>query len=198
MNLPDYLVKACLRFPEHEALVYGNVRYTMKALIERIFRVSNALLNLGLKKGDRVGVLLHNCHQSVECFFGIQCAGCVLVPLNARNSVQEHLYILENSEAKALMIAQDFLAGIRAVLPSVNTLTSLICVTGRANGQMLDYEELLCRAGEIIAFCKQHLASYKKPQSVDFVDEIPKTAVGKISRRMLREPYWSGKARNVN
>jgi len=51
---------------------------------------------------------------------------------------------------------------------------------------------------EIIAFCKAHLASYKKPKSVDFIDEIPKTAVGKISRKILRDPYWKDRGRNVN
>jgi len=45
---------------------------------------------------------------------------------------------------------------------------------------------------EIIDFCKKHLASYKKPRSVDFVDELPKTASGKILKRVLREKYWKG------
>jgi acyl-CoA synthetase (AMP-forming)/AMP-acid ligase II len=53
-------------------------------------------------------------------------------------------------------------------------------------------------AEEIIAFCKQRLAGYKKPKSVAFIQEIPKTAVGKIARRVLRDPYWKDKGRNVN
>ncbi|RJQ75214.1 MAG: hypothetical protein C4519_16035 [Desulfobacteraceae bacterium] len=61
MNLRDYLVKAGLRYPEHEVLVHREVRYTTRTLVERIFRVSHALMNLGLQKGDRVAVLLRNC-----------------------------------------------------------------------------------------------------------------------------------------
>lgn len=50
---------------------------------------------------------------------------------------------------------------------------------------------------EIIEFCKSHLASYKKPKSVEFVDELPKNAYGKILKRELREKYWAGESRRV-
>jgi acyl-CoA synthetase (AMP-forming)/AMP-acid ligase II len=51
---------------------------------------------------------------------------------------------------------------------------------------------------ELQEHCRQAgLASYKKPLSLDVVDEIPKTAVGKLFRRALREPYWSGQERRV-
>ena len=50
---------------------------------------------------------------------------------------------------------------------------------------------------EIIDFCKQHLASYKKPKSVDFIEAIPKNPYGKVLKRELREKYWAGEARRV-
>jgi len=50
---------------------------------------------------------------------------------------------------------------------------------------------------EIIDFCKAHLASYKKPKSVEFVDAIPKNAYGKVLKRELRERYWAGESRRV-
>lgn len=43
---------------------------------------------------------------------------------------------------------------------------------------------------QLIEFCQTKLASYKKPKSVEFMSELPKSAVGKIVRRVLREPYW--------
>ena len=51
---------------------------------------------------------------------------------------------------------------------------------------------------EIIQFCKEKLASYKKPKSVDFVSELPKTASGKILKRELREKYWKGYEKRVH
>ncbi len=50
---------------------------------------------------------------------------------------------------------------------------------------------------EIINFCKEYLASYKKPKSVEFIDAIPKNAYGKVLKRELREKYWKGEARRV-
>lgn len=50
---------------------------------------------------------------------------------------------------------------------------------------------------ELIAFCKDRLASFKKPRSVDFVSELPKSANGKVLRRELRERYWQGRSRKI-
>jgi len=50
---------------------------------------------------------------------------------------------------------------------------------------------------EIINFCKGHLASFKKPKSVEFIKEIPKNPYGKVLKRELREKYWVGEARRV-
>lgn len=52
-------------------------------------------------------------------------------------------------------------------------------------------------AEEIIATASEHLASYQKPKSVDFVDDLPKAPTGKILKRDLREPYWQGATRKV-
>lgn len=50
---------------------------------------------------------------------------------------------------------------------------------------------------EIIDTAAQHLASYQKPKSIDFVDDLPKAPTGKILKRTLRDPYWQKQARKV-
>jgi acyl-CoA synthetase (AMP-forming)/AMP-acid ligase II len=52
-------------------------------------------------------------------------------------------------------------------------------------------------ADELIAFCDERIAGYKKPRSVDFVDELPRDAAGKLLKRMVRELYWAGMSRRV-
>ncbi|MEV0402081.1 AMP-binding protein [Actinoallomurus sp. NPDC050550] len=47
-------------------------------------------------------------------------------------------------------------------------------------------------AEELIAFCRASLAGYKAPRSVDFVTDLPRTPTGKLYKRLIREPYWSG------
>ena len=49
----------------------------------------------------------------------------------------------------------------------------------------------------LIQFCKENLASYKKPKSIDFIDELPKNDNGKVLRRELKEPFWKGLDRKV-
>ncbi len=46
---------------------------------------------------------------------------------------------------------------------------------------------------EIIAYCRQHLAGFKIPKSVDYIDTIPRNAAGKMLKKDLRKPYWEGK-----
>ena len=50
---------------------------------------------------------------------------------------------------------------------------------------------------ELIAFCQAHLASYKKPHTVDFIPQLPKNAYGKILKRELREQYWQAQQRRI-
>jgi long-chain acyl-CoA synthetase len=54
-----------------------------------------------------------------------------------------------------------------------------------------------CTAEELIALCKQNLAGYKAPKSVEFMDALPKNAAGKIMKRELREKYWADSDRKI-
>ena len=52
-------------------------------------------------------------------------------------------------------------------------------------------------ADELIAYCGERLAGYKKPRSVDFIAELPRDAAGKLLKRKVRAPYWEGTGRRV-
>jgi acyl-CoA synthetase (AMP-forming)/AMP-acid ligase II len=54
-----------------------------------------------------------------------------------------------------------------------------------------------CTAQDLIAWCGSQLASYKKPIEVNFLPDLPKSPVGKILRRALRDPYWVGRTRQI-
>ncbi|MGA1076946.1 MAG: AMP-binding enzyme, partial [Ilumatobacteraceae bacterium] len=51
---------------------------------------------------------------------------------------------------------------------------------------------------DLITFAKEHLASYKCPTSVDWVEALPRNPSGKVLKTELRAPYWEGTARRVN
>jgi acyl-CoA synthetase (AMP-forming)/AMP-acid ligase II len=50
---------------------------------------------------------------------------------------------------------------------------------------------------ELIAFCAERLAGYKKPRSIDLVDELPRDPAGKLLKRKIREPYWAATGRRI-
>jgi acyl-CoA synthetase (AMP-forming)/AMP-acid ligase II len=52
-------------------------------------------------------------------------------------------------------------------------------------------------AEELIALCKQMLGSVKTPKSIDFVQSLPRSAVGKVLKKEIREPYWRGVTRRI-
>jgi acyl-CoA synthetase (AMP-forming)/AMP-acid ligase II len=67
-------------------------------------------------------------------------------------------------------------------------------VVAPAPGQSVDPQEL---EAALIAFCRERLAHYKCPSSVDILDVLPRNPAGKVLKRNLREPYWRGRDRNV-
>ncbi|MNC79402.1 Long-chain-fatty-acid--CoA ligase [compost metagenome] len=54
------------------------------------------------------------------------------------------------------------------------------------------------RDAEIIEHCRQQIAGYKTPKSVEFRDALPLSGAGKVLKRDLREPFWAGKDRGVS
>src|SRR5215467_2512609 len=78
----------------------------------RSCRLANALLAMGLKKGDRVGVLAYNCVEWMEIYAASAKAGLVAVPINFRLVGREVRYIVENCEAGAVIVQDDLLGAI--------------------------------------------------------------------------------------
>ncbi|WP_405539582.1 AMP-binding protein [Streptomyces sp. NBC_00075] len=66
-------------------------------------------------------------------------------------------------------------------------VTALVVTDGRA-----------VTSDELITHCREHLAGYKCPKRVEFLDELPRTATGKIQKFKLREPFWRDQDRQVN
>ena len=146
MPIGDFIAKAASHFPNHVVVADQEKRLTAKELLDRANRLANALLKLGLKKGDRVAILLNNCCQSIECSYGIARAGLVFVPLNTRYSADEHLYILNDSEAKALLFGEEFADVIRPILNRPSAVSWPIGVPGSISKPVHSYEELLAQA----------------------------------------------------
>jgi len=94
------------KFPNREALVYGDTRLNYRQFNARINRLGHALMDLGVKKGDKVAILAYNCNQFMETYFALAKIGGVAVPINFRLHPQEMTYIVNQSDAKVLIAGE--------------------------------------------------------------------------------------------
>src|SRR5712672_1188262 len=81
----------------------------------RSCRLANALLGLGLAKGDRIAVLAYNCVEWLEIYAATAKAGLVAVPVNFRLVGEEIRYIVENCEAAAFIVQNDLLGAVENI-----------------------------------------------------------------------------------
>lgn len=110
---PNIPIDAMLRdtskqYPDHTALIFGGNKIIYQELDRLVDRFASGLSNLGIKKGDRVALLLPNCPQTVIAFYAIFRLGAVAVPANPMYQEREIIYQIENSGAETL-IALDLL-----------------------------------------------------------------------------------------
>jgi len=104
----SFLRRSASIYPEKTAIIHYNRRYSYKQFEERVNRLSNRLLSLGLKKHDRVAFLCPNIPALLEAHFAIPAAGGILVPINTRLNAEEIGYILQHSGAGFLFIDSEF------------------------------------------------------------------------------------------
>jgi len=108
MNIPDYVEKNARIFPNKTAVAFEDRRCTFTELKERVYRLSNGLLELGVKKGDRVAIIQDNCFEYPEMYYGISKIGAIITPFNYRLIGRELTFLLNDSEANTLIIGKDF------------------------------------------------------------------------------------------
>ena len=82
---------------------------------DRSCKLANALVGLGLDKGDRIAVLAYNRLEWMEIYAAVAKAGLVMVPINFRLVGSEVRYIVENSEARAVIVQDDLLDSLEEV-----------------------------------------------------------------------------------
>ncbi len=96
-----------------------------KVFDEKANRLANLLIKRGIKKGDKVAILMVNCLEWLPIYFGILKAGAVVVPLNFRYTAEEIKYCLELSDTVALIFGPEFIDRIEAIhtqIPKVRML----------------------------------------------------------------------------
>lgn len=147
MNVGLLFTKTARAFPERLAIAYGDYELTYQETNERINQLANALIGLGIKKGSNVAILLHNCPEFIETLFACFKAGIGPVPINFRLHPKECSFIIDNSEAIAVVLGDDFRDSLYVLKDEMPRVKYFICVIDPLEG-MLQYETLLKEQSE--------------------------------------------------
>jgi acyl-CoA synthetase (AMP-forming)/AMP-acid ligase II len=103
----DFLGRAIRQYGNKVAVVDGEKRFTYAQFGERVNRLSNGLLNHGIRKGDRVAVIDINTHRLLEMYYAVPQVGAILLPINIRLTQKEISYVLNDSEAGYLFLNEE-------------------------------------------------------------------------------------------
>mgnify|MGYP001550880204 CR=1 FL=1 len=103
--LPDVWRSHAAYFPEKDAIVCGERRISWRAFNAAMNRVANALLGLGLGRGDKVAVLMGNVPEAITIMFGIVKAGGCVVPASALLTSEQLAVLIEDCDARFLIVA---------------------------------------------------------------------------------------------
>ncbi|NLM73966.1 MAG: acyl--CoA ligase [Clostridiaceae bacterium] len=98
---------------------------TWRVFNEKANRFANLLIKRGIKKGDKVAILLMNCLEWLPIYFGILKTGAIAVPLNFRYTAEEIKYCLELSESRALIFGPEFIGRMEAIYDQIPQIRPL-------------------------------------------------------------------------
>ncbi|WP_227937668.1 long-chain-fatty-acid--CoA ligase [Alkalihalobacillus deserti] len=147
--IPDFLKRAVTYYPDKIAVIDNNIRLTYRQFQERVNRLSNLLINLGVEKGDRVAYLAPNTLQMLEGFYGVMQIGAIMVPFNTRLIPSDYDYMINHSGAKVLLVdaeLSDLIEPVKEGLTGVEHFIILPFEEEQKKEGWKNYEDLLNQA----------------------------------------------------
>lgn len=127
MNVSGLLERNARKFPAAEAVVGMGKRMTFQQLDQLANAMAHSLKDKGIEQGDKVVLFMPNVPEFIVAYFAVQRLKAVIVPINAKLTQKEVMYILEHSDAKALMVHELLFEAVK------NLRTDLLLVkTGEA------------------------------------------------------------------
>ena len=174
MPITEYLEKNARLHPEEIALVEinpanqpeKNITWREYNLIEaaegqryrremtwrdfdvRANRFANLLLSRGIRRGEKVAILLMNCLEWLPVYFGVLKAGAIVVPMNYRYASDEIKYCLDLADARMLVFGPEFTGRVDAVLPELTGITDFFFV-----GKEAECPAYASRYNKMVYYC---------------------------------------------
>ena len=149
-----FLERAKDIYPNYEALVYEDRKFTWLEIYKRCSQFASALEKIGIGKGDTVSVMACNTPEIFEAHYAIPMTGAVLNTINIRLDAKTVSYILDHSDAKVLIVDRQFHEVVKKSLLNIKNKIKIIDIHDKHADQSklskigeLEYEEFL-KTGE--------------------------------------------------
>src|SRR5499426_2470406 len=148
--------RAALHWGARETLAFQGQRWTFAELNARVDAVAKGLIQLGIAPGDRVALWMVNRPEWLDTMFSIMKIGAVLVPINTRFRTDDMAYVLGQSDAAAVILAErsgpvEYLAMLREVAPAlgarpdarVPALSRVVVLSEQAPAPTVSWRQML-------------------------------------------------------
>ncbi len=155
MLLGDLIRRNRKLLPQKAAVIFEGDSLTWSELDERVSRLANALIDLGAKRGDHVAILSKNCVEYLETYFGCARSATICTAINYRLTPRELQYVIENSEAKIVIVSDEFLGTLEEIRADL-TFAEHFVVIGKTPEGMKSYDDLLAAASPEAPDIEQH------------------------------------------
>ena len=128
ISCADLYDRSVAAFRQNTAIIFNDEKYTYDDLQKNAYSMANALNKMGLKKGDRVGFLMANCPEYIFSEYALGKLGMVRVPLAVLLNSKDHIYMMNQSECKAIIYHEKMAARVKEMTPALETVKHFICV----------------------------------------------------------------------
>jgi long-chain acyl-CoA synthetase len=142
MNIAELALKS-LEEGEHVSIIFEGQELTNVQMDRAAKKLGNALLKLGVRRGDRVIMQMPNCPEIFQAFQAIWKIGAVCVPINFQVGIEETSYIYQDSGATTIITAPDYLEKVKAAKAAALSVKNIILVSDKPVEGTYVYSTLL-------------------------------------------------------
>jgi long-chain acyl-CoA synthetase len=142
MDLGELPRRNARRYPHKICLVEGRKRYTFQEFNQRVNCLASGLLGLGVAKGDRIAILLHNCSEYAELYFSLAKIGGIIVPLNYRLKPKEYIPYFNLCQCNVFVFGEALINEVKEIRSSLEMVKHFIIVGESRREEGIHYDDL--------------------------------------------------------
>jgi long-chain acyl-CoA synthetase len=142
-NLKQMLERAAERYASKTVIISGERQLSYGQLDEASNRVANALVGMGITKGDRVALLLTNSPEFAAIYFGVVKIGAIAALLDPKYKLAELISLCDDSRPKVLITESPCLGQLALILEGFKSVERVIVLGAQSRGQFLGYDEII-------------------------------------------------------